>query len=1077
MNLIRLAIERPIAIIAAVLMTVMFGMVALQTIPIQLSPDVNRPVITVTTSWPGAAPAEVEREILNRQEDEMAGLEGLQSITGSARPGRSRLTLEFNVGTNMDRALLLVSNRLNRVSGYPDEASEPTLDTAGSEDNAIAWFVITRAEGNEQPMHEFGDFIEDVVKDRIERVPGVSRVNVYGGSEREIQITTEPSLLARYGLTVSAVTRALRQGNASITAGDIDEGKRRYVTRVEGELNTLDSIREVVLRSYEDPNSGRLARVTLGDIAKVEYGYKDPTSSIRMLGQSAIAFNAMRETGANVIEIMDGIGAAVDELNAAAVPNAGLTLRQIYKETVYINAAIDLVRQNIWIGGTLAIIILLLFLRSVRATFIISIAIPVSVIGAFVAMAALGRSINVISLAGLAFAVGMVVDAAIVVLENIYRHREAGHSAKEAAYLGAKQVWGAVLVSALTTVMVFIPILVMKLEVGQLFRDIAVAISVSVLLSLVVSITVIPALSNRVFGGKHQANGGETLRRLPLPGIDQLARGFVLLIMAFIRGIVRNRFLSFAVVAAVTAAAATGAWRYLPKLEYLPEGNRNLVFGVIIPPPGYNLATTSEIAEGIEASLRPHWASVSGPESEPGEPPKIERFFFVARSSTTFLGATAVDPQRASELIPLLRKPVFREPGTFGFISQPSIFGRGLGGGRRIQFDISGQDLEVILGVAGRAADLVMQHLPSSEGYQFRPKPGLELGAPEVRVIPNRLRLADNGVTARELGDAIDAFNDGLRVAEVTVGSKRLDLVLQGPKKNVSQTQGIATLPVVTSSGQIVPAGSLADVIVTSGPTEIRHRERFRTVTLEIRPAAGVPLEAALDTLRDKVIGPLQAGGLPPGIKIGLSGTADKLTQTWRAMQWQLALSVAIVYLVMAVLFESFLYPLIILLSVPLAAAGGVAGLVALNNYQFQPLDMLTLLGFVILVGIVVNNAILLVHQTLYHLRQDGMAPVEAILEATRNRIRPIFMSTLTSVVGMLPLVVLPGAGSELYRGLGSVVVGGLALSAVLTLLVVPPMLAMLLGPIEGRKRRAVAAHDPGRRDQLSPQPETAAGE
>jgi HAE1 family hydrophobic/amphiphilic exporter-1 len=615
----------------------------------------------------------------------------------------------------------------------------------------------------------------------------------------------------------------------------------------------------------------------------------------------------------------------------------------------------------------------------------------------------------------------------------------------------------------------------MKLEVGQLFRDIAVAISVSVLLSLVVSITVIPALSNRVFRGKRQADGSEAFSRLPLPGIDQLARGFVFLVMGLIRGIVRSRLLSFAVVVAVTAAAVTGAGRYLPKLEYLPEGNRNLVFGIIIPPPGYNLATTSGIAQDIETAIRPHWASVSGPESAPGEPPKIERFFFVARRSTTFLGAVSVDPQRAGELIPVLRKAVFREPGTFGFISQPSIFGRGIGGGRKIQLDISGQDLEQILDVAARAAGKVVQHLPMSQGHQFRPNPGLELGAPEVRIIPNRLRLADNGVTARELAETVDAFNDGLRVAEVTVGSKRLDLVLRGPEQTVTETQGIAALPVVTSSGRIVPTGSLADVIITSGPTEIRHRERFRTVTLEIRPAAGVPLETALDTLRDQVIEPLRAEGLPAGIKIGLSGTADKLTQTWRAMQWQLALSVAIVYLVMAILFESFVYPLIILLSVPLAAAGGVAGLVALNHYQFQPLDMLTLLGFVILIGIVVNNAILLVHQTLYHLREDGMATVDAILEATRNRIRPIFMSTLTSVVGMLPLVVSPGAGSELYRGLGSVVVGGLALSALLTLLIVPPMLAMLIGPIEGRK--APALDEPGRRDQLTPEPEPAAGE
>ncbi|MEE8500926.1 MAG: efflux RND transporter permease subunit [Kiloniellales bacterium] len=1077
MNLIRLAIERPTAVVAAVLMVVMFGLVALQNIPIQLSPDVNRPVITVTTTWPGAAPAEIEREILNRQEEEMSGLEALQSITGRAQTGRSRLTLEFSIGANMDRALLLVSNRLDRVSGYPDEANEPTLDTAGSEDNAIGWFIINRVEGNERPIHEFGDFVVDVVKDRIERVPGVSRVNVYGGSEREIQITVEPQLLARYSLTVSNVIQALRGANASMTAGDIVEGKRRYVTRIEGELNTLEAVREVILRSIEDPASGRLARVTLGDIAEVSYGYKDPTSSIRLLGVPSIAFNAMRETGANVIEIMRGIAEAIAELNEFAMPQAGLTLRQVYDETVYINSAIDLVRQNIWVGGSLAVIILLLFLRSLRATFVISIAIPVSVVGAFVAMAGLGRSINVISLAGLAFAVGMVVDAAIVVLENIYRHRELGHPAKEAAYLGAKQVWGAVLVSALTTVMVFVPILVMKLEVGQLFRDIAVAISVAVLLSLIVSITVIPALSKRVFRYGHRHDEGEKPVRLPLPGLDHLARAFMFLVMGLIRAMVGSRMLAFGVVAAMTAAASVGAWTYWPQMEYLPEGNRNLVFGIIIPPPGYNLATMTEIAEEIETAIRPHWASVSGPESAPGEPVKIQRFFFVASRSLTFLGAAAIDPQRAAELIPVLREPVFREPGTFGFISQPSIFGRGIGGARKIELDITGQDLEVILDVAGRAAAMVVQALPLDEGNQFRPNPGLELGAPEVRIIPNRLRLADNGVSARELGETVDVFNDGLRVAEVTVGSKRLDLVLQGPDRSVTQTQGIAALPVVTSSGRIVPAGSLAEIVITAGPTEIRHRERFRAVTLEIRPAQGVPLEAAIETLRARVIEPLTEAGLPPGIKLGLTGTAEKLAQTWDAMKWQLLLAIAIVYLVMAVLFESFVYPLIILFSVPLAAAGGVAGLVLLNRYYYQPLDMLTLLGFVILIGIVVNNAILLVHQTLHHLREEGMTATGAILEATRNRIRPIFMSTLTSVFGMMPLIVFPGAGSELYRGLGSVVVGGLALSALLTLLIVPPMLTMLVGPLEGRKRRAEASAEPGRRDLGGARPEPAAGE
>ena len=1072
MNLIRTAIDRPIAVVSAVLMVVMFGLVALENIPIQLAPDVDRPVITVETSWPGAAPAEIEREITNRQEEEMAGLEGLREITGRAEQGRSRVTLEFAVGTNMDRALLLVANRLDRVTGYPDEADEPTLDTAGSEDSPIAWFIVRRAPGNERPVHEFGDFVEDVIQDRIERVPGVSRVNVYGGSEQEIHVTVEPQLLARYGLTVSDVTQSMRAANASISAGDVDEGKRRYVVRTEGELNKLEEIRKVVLRSSDDPATGRLARVTVDDVAEVSFGYKDPTSSIRILGEPALAFNAVRETGANVIETMKGISEAVDELNVSVVPAANLTLLQVYDETVYIQSAIALVRQNIWIGGTLAALILLLFLRSLRATLVISIAIPVSVIGAFVAMAALGRSINVISLAGLAFAVGMVVDAAIVVLENIYRLREQGRPIREAAYEGARQVWGAVLVSALTTVMVFIPILVMKLEVGQLFRDIAVAISVSVLLSLIVSITVIPALARYLWGGR-KAAGAEVSavapRRLPLPGIDGLARLFVRAIMGFARAVVHSRVLALGVVVVVVATTSLAAWRFLPKLEYLPEGNRNLVFGIIIPPPGYNLDTMTEIAEAIEAEIRPYWSSESGPDSAPGEPPKIERFFFVATRASTFLGAIAVEPQRAGELIDVLHDPVFREPGTFGFINQPSIFGRGIGGGRKIELDISGDDLVNILEVAVRAVRKLVQVMPLDEGNQLRPNPGLELGAPEVRVFPDRLRLADNGVSARELGESLDAFNDGLRVAEVTIGSNRMDLMLRGPDQNVTETQGIASLPIVTSSGMIIPASSLADIVLTAGPTEIRHRERFRTITLEVRPAPNVPLEAAIETLQTGVIDELESEGLPGSVSLRLAGTADKLTQTWDAMVLDLLLALAIVYLVMAVLFESFLYPLIILLSVPLAAAGGVGGLAILNLYHFQPLDMLTLLGFVILIGIVVNNAILLVHQTLHHIRDEGMAPDAAILAATRDRVRPIFMSTLTSVVGMLPLVLFPGAGSELYRGLGSVVVGGLSLSAVLTLLIIPPMLSVLVGTLE--KGRKAETREPLGRDETLPAP------
>lgn len=1053
MNLIRVAIQRPIAVVAAVLMVLMFGVLALETIPVQLAPDVRKPIITVTTNWFGAAPAEIEREIINRQEEVLKGLEGLEEMISTSQNGEGEITLEFAVGQNMDRALLLVANRLDRVGDYPEEADEPMLRTAGSEDNPIAWFILQRLPGNNKPIYTFGDFAEDVIRERLERVPGVSRVNVFGGSERELQIIIDPRRMAQSRLTVGQMLDTLRTANVSLSAGNVDEGKRRYVVRTEGQLKTPAEIRAVVLLRKTDPESGRVARVTVGDLAQVRFGYKEPNARIRQLGVPSIAVNAVRETGANVIETMQGLRVAVAELNARELPRNRLELTQVYDETVYIDSAIALVQQNIYVGGTLAALILLLFLRSLSATLIVSIAIPVSVVGAFVAMAAMGRSINVISLAGIAFAVGMVVDAAIVVLENIYRLRQQGLSATSAAYQGARQVWSAVLVSALTTVMVFIPLLVLDLEVGQLFRDIAVAISVSVVLSLVVSITVIPALSNRLFA----AGVADQNSRRRLPIIDGLAQRFSRTILAFTRYIVSRRTLALGLVIGISGFAVAITWVLLPKLEYLPEGNRNLVFGIILPPPGYNLDTTTAIAEQLEASVRPLWSSVSGPEAAPGDPPKMKHFFFVATQSRTFLGAAAEEPTRAGALIPVLQEPVFREPGTFGFITQPSIFGRGIGGGRSINLDISGPDLEAILAVALRAADKVETVLPRQGGNQLRPLPGLELGAPEIRVFPNRIRLADADVTAQELGLTVDTFNDGLRVAEITVEGKRMDLTLRGPETHILETQGIQNLPVVTPQGTIVPANSLADISVTSGPTEIRHRERLRTVTLEIRPAPGIALESAMDSIEEGILAPLQAEGVPGNVRLSLSGTADELTETWQAMVWQLLIAIAIVYLVMAVLFESFLYPFVIMLSVPLATAGAVLGLALLNLFTFQPLDMLTLLGFVILVGIVVNNAILLVYQTLQNLREGEMMPPVAIVEATRNRIRPIFMSTLTSVVGMLPLVLFPGAGSELYRGLGSVVVGGLALSALLTLAIVPPLLAVFL---RSRKQAVVSNAD-----------------
>ena len=1056
MNLIRLSIERPMAIVAMVLMILLFGYVAMQRIPIQMAPDVRQPVIIVKTNWPGAAPQEIEREIINPQEDELKGLEGVKKMESRARRNRGEITLEFGPEINFDRALLLVANRLDRVSGYPEEADEPVLSTSGTEDNAIAWFIITKQDGNSRSMTSYGDFLIDVVQERIERIDGVAGVNIYGETEREMSITISPEALARYGMTVSEVLRRLRAANASITGGDVEEGKRRYVVRTEGNLNTTQLVEEVVLRSDGESGARGVGRVLVRDIAQVSIGYKTAQARLRVLNEPALAFNITREQGANVIKTMAEVRDVVKDLAKGSVARQGLKLEQVYDETDYINASINLVQTNIIYGGVLAIIILMIFLRSWRPTAVVAMSIPVSVVGSFVAMAILGRSLNVISLAGIAFAVGMVVDAAIVVLENIFRLRQEGKSRAEAAYYGAQQVWPAVLVSALTTVMVFIPILIMDLEVGQLFRDIAVAISVSVMLSLLVAVTLIPALSNGLLGGVKSENSGF---RVPL--LDDFASWFTRFWTGYARFVVRQKFFAVALVALIVTVAGTISILVMPKLDYLPKGNRNLVFGIVLPPAGYNLDTNEGIARNVANATKKHWTRGEYRKINKAEDQKIDRFFYVARLGRMFMAATHVDPQRAGELEAIIEGPARAEPGVFAFMFQPSLFGRSIGSGRAIDIEIAGPNLETIYGVGREVFFSTRGILPPSEGNRVRPRPALTLGEPEVRITPDRVRLSDNGLTARELGESVDAFNDGIRVAEVTVDGKRIDLTLKGPDLQRESTQSIRSLPVVTSDGRIVPVGNLADVQETTGPTEIQRIDRSRTMTVSVVPNDSIPLEAAAELLEEKILNPMREKGLPEGVRFRLGGSADKLEATWNHMQLDLLLALIIVFLVMAVLFESFLYPWVVMLTVPVAAAGGLGGLALLNTYVTQSLDMLTMLGFVILIGIVVNNAILLVHQTLFHIREDGMDANSAIETATRNRIRPIFMSTLTSVFGMLPLVAFPGAGSELYRGLGSVVLGGLSLSAVLTMAIVPPMMSITVGVIERRKLRKAEGAEP----------------
>lgn len=1034
MRLVDTAIKRPVSVIVGVLFIALFGLISLFRIPVQLTPDVDRPIITVSTVWPGASPEEVEQEIVQRQEEQLKSVEGLVLMTSESNDSRGVVTLEFNVGVDPDAVLLLVSNKLDQVFGYPLDAERPVISAGGSgPSGAITWIMLEPLpERDDLDIERYRDYGEEVVKTALERVPGVSRSDIYGGYDRQIQVIVDPQAMAARQITVQDLAQALTRENANTSAGTFDEGKRRYIVRTVGQYQQPSDIEQVVVRSADG------TRVTVGEIARTRLGYVRTVASVRQKGRPAIAVNAQRETGANVLEVMDGIRRTIRELNEGPLAREGLYLTQVYDETNYIDSAISLVRSNILIGGTLAVTVLFIFLRSVSSVAIIATSIPISIVGTFLAMWLLGRNINVISLAGMSFAVGMVIDNAIVALENIFRHQQMGKTRVRAALDGASEVWGALLASTLTTVAIFLPIVFVQDEAGQLFRDIAIAVSCSVVLSLIVAISVIPSLANKILGGDKQ-------RGDVLAAWGDHVRNFIAQSVFRISG---STVLRLGVITGLIGLSLVIAWTLLPKSEYLPTGNRNLIFGIVLPPPGYNLDELIQVGQTIEDVLRPHWEAAAAPDSPQAQAlpgPPIANMFFVAFGRSAFMGVRSTDPERVRELIPIIQGPVLGGvPGTFAIVQQSSLFQRVTGSGRSIDIEITGPDLGRLIGLGGRIFGQVRQVVP---GAQARPIPSLDLGNPEVRILPDRVRAADLGLSARDIGSAVNALLDGALVDGYQFQGEEIDLVLRG-EEDWFRTQDIEALPIYTPRGQLVPLSAVARVEVTTGPEQINHIERSRAITVQVIPPETIALETVLNDIQTQIVQPLvDSGELAPPYQIQLSGSADDLRRTRQALQWNFLLALVITYLLMAALFESFLYPFVIMLSVPPALAGGILGLEVVNlTLTYQPLDILTMLGFVILIGVVVNNAILIVHQTLNILRDAPETPVkEAIRDAVFSRVRPIFMSMITSALGMLPLVIFPGAGSELYRGLGSVVIGGLLLSTLFTLFLVPTFLSLAM--------------------------------
>jgi HAE1 family hydrophobic/amphiphilic exporter-1 len=1028
MNAIKFSIEKPVTVIVGIILVILFGLIGLSRMPYQLSPTVIEPEITVTTTWSGATPYEVEREIIEEQEKVLKGITGLIEMESASFNSQGTVTLRFNIGTDVDDALLRVSNKLDEVPSYPENVDKPIISATGAATSPVVWMVLKTIGNSQQSPYRYLTYFENNIRQYLERIEGVADLFIGGGTEKEMHIIVQPENLAAYGLTISELIEILRAENINISAGVMGVGRRDYRIRAIAEFKSADDIKNIVIRSTGQQ------RIRVSDLATVKFGYQKLAAATLHIGEEGIAIGVKPEPDANILDLTDRLQEEVNRLNNEMLAAESIKLQWVYDQRPYIRGAIKLVRQNIFLGGTLAIIVLLIFLRNFVSTIVVATAIPISIVGTFIIMNLMGRNLNVVSLAGIAFAVGMLIDSAIVVLENIDRHCNMGKSVYDAAYDGAREVWGAILASTLTTIAVFLPVIFMEEEAGQLFRDIAIAVTAAVLLSLFVSVSVIPMLSKHLF----EMTGDKKSCQTHFHEVGNIGTRIANRIMAVVKIATKNWMTRTAVILTFSAISVFGAWLLLPKAEYLPQGNRNLVINILIPPPGLSYKERKAIGEHIYRLNQPYFGR------DHNGFPGIKDMFYVGAEQIMLFGAISIHEQRAGELLPLFRRTISSIPGMLGVSIQAGVFQTSLGRGRTIEVNIRGDDISRIAQAAGAMFGAIKKEIPEA---QIRPVPSLELLFPEVRLIPLRDRIKAAGMTARDFGIALDVLMDGRDIGDFKQeGQKKVDLVLKASEEDITTPEKLYHAMIAIPGGRIMPISSLSDLDRTTGITQIRHLERQRTITLEVTPPFSIPLQEAMEIINDRVVGPMAGQGLLQGANVSQSGVADKLTETRQTLQWDFIMAAIIAYLLMAALFSNFIYPLMIMFTLPLAAVGGLLGLKLVNWFIApQPFDILTMLGFVILVGVVVNNAILIVHQALNNIRFHGMSYRQAVLESTRTRLRPIYMSATTSVCGMLPLVLIPGPGSEFYRGLGSVVLGGLAVSTVFTVLVIPSLLMFVI--------------------------------
>jgi len=1025
---VALAVHRPVAVMMTALAVAAFGIVGYQRLALDLLPDINYPSLTIQTDFPDTAPAEVEN-LVTRPIEEMIGvLQGLRTIHSVSRPGISEVMLEFDWDAEMDLLAMDVREKLDRLR-LPEEAEDPIvlrfdpsldpimrLALRGTDD-----LTLTRRVADQR------------LKQELETVPGIAAAQVKGGFEEEIRIDIDQERLAALGISLDQVRQVVGSANINLPGGSLRDEDSQYLIRTVGEFTAVEEIAALVLR-----HSGN-AIVRLRDVADVHRGTKEREEITRVDGTESVEIDIYKEGDANIVTAARGVRERMAELQE--ILPEGMHLSLLFDQSRFIERAVSEVRVAALIGGALAILVLLAFLRHGRSTLIIATSIPLSVLATFLAMYRFDISLNIMSLGGLTLGVGMLVDNSIVVLESIFRRRQAGLSLVAAAVAGASEVGGAVVAATMTTVAVFLPIVFVEGIAGQLFGDMAMTVTLSLLASLLVAVTLIPMLSSLGHGrsaaaGAPQAGGdaGDPDAAAPSGEPPMTLGRFSVAYDQLLRRAIGRRGLTLGCAALIFAASLAAIPLLSPEL--IPTITEGEFFFEVDLPEGTPLAATDRMIQrmeeiaGAEPEVAQHYATVGS---------RLVAGGMSLNTRAEHLGQLNVamrnrhDEQAEAALAERLRARFADIPDLTAKLGKPTYFSLKT----PVEVILYGEDLVTLDAYAGQ----LEQRLAQVDGLVDL-RCSLEEGSPELRVVFDRSRLAALGLDMRTLSETLRDRLQGVVPTRFKEEDRQIDVRVRNREQDRASLEDLRNMVVPGPDEQPLRLLTVADVLIDRGPAEIHRIQQQRGAVISAN-VQGRGLGAVVDDVQ----GALDQTSPPRGVSVELGGQSQEMQVSFASLRFALALAIFLVYLVMAATFESLIHPFIVLFSIPLALVGVVGGLLLTGT----PISVIVLIGVVMLVGIVVNNAIVLIHK-INQLRCAGLEKGAAVIRAAHVRLRPILMTTLTTVLGLLPMALAIGEGSELRTPLAITVSCGLALSTLLTLLVIPSLYMVVPSRVAARK-------------------------